>query len=529
MRTGVIGLLVVAFALGVRMILFFGGVRGADAYAYAQHAYNITVGQYDVAADVMSYGFRYTVLLPTALAYKLFGVSDWSSALFPLLASLATVWMVIRLGTLWLGERTGLLGSVLYAVYPLDLPWATLLGPDSYIPVLSAGAVLAFWLAGEEPRAGRRPSLYLVSGLCVALAAQARETGLLLLPVLGVLAWSRPGRARIIGTILAGCLVPLLFEFAYYWIVVGNPIHKVAVLEKLNDLYVGGSADGPTSLAYYPRAMFGMDLEGMAWFGLFTYAALGAVAVAVWTGKVPRLMPLLVWILPPLLYLEFGSLSLSRYAPVSKSYPYLTIISVPVVLVCAYGLSRILDFGNDAETGLRRAWWGAAVSAIAGLVLTSLYGSFRLLENFKDDARPFEVVASAVQTHPERPIYVPHDRWALLLNYHLRYQTGFNYYAQKPPGSARLRDVRELEQVPPVVPAYVVLHNRYLFYDTAGRSVHRSDLPDVVLHPPTSWRMVMQERAEPAYNSFTLYETEPAALWRAAVPEAAGQAGAGVR
>lgn len=498
----------IGLALGVRVMLFFGGVRGADAYAYAHHAYNIAVGQYDVGADAMSYGFRYTVLLPTALAYKLFGVGDWPSALFPLLASLATVWMVIRLGTLWLGERVGLLGGLLYAVYPLDLPWATLLGPDSFIPAFSAGAMLAFWVAGEETRLEwQRSLLYGLSGLCVALAAQARESGLLLLPVLGVLAWSRPGRLRIVGTILTGCIAALLVELGYYWVRVGNPIHKIAVLEKLNDLYVGGSADGPTSLAYYPRALFGMDLEGLAWFGLFTYAALGAVALAAWRRELRRLTPLLVWILLPLLYLEFGSLSVSRYAPVSKSYPYLTIISVPVVLLCASGLSRLLDFARDGKAGQGRTWLVATVVAIAGLVLTSVYGSSRLLENFKDDARPFEVVASAVQAHPERPIYVPHDRWALLLNYHLRYQTDFNYYARQPAGSSRLRYLSDLDRASPGLPAYVVLHDRYLFSDTAGRPVQRRDLPDFVLRPPTSWRVVVQERAEPAYNSFALYET----------------------
>jgi len=520
----------IGLALGVRWLLFFGGVRGADAYAYAHHAYNITVGQYTVTADTMSYGFRYTVLLPTALAYKLFGVGDWPSALFPLLASLATVWMVIRLGTLWLDKQTGLLGGLLYAVYPLDLPWASLLGPDSYIPVLSAGAMLAFWLAGEETRpAWQRRGFYAVSGLCVGLAAQARETGLLLLPVLVMLAWSRRGRARIIGAILAGSLTPLLLELGYYWVTIGNPVHKISVLEKLNDLYVGGSAEGPTSLAYYPRAMFGMDLEGLAWFGLFAYAALGALAIAAWTGEIPRLRPLLVWILPPLLYLEFGSLSVSQYAPVSKSYPYLTIISVPVVLVCAYGLSRVRDFANDAGAGFRTAWRSATVAAIALLVLTSLYGSSRLLENFKDDARPFKAVAAAVQAHPERPIYVPHDRWPLLLNYHLRYRTGFNYYAQTPAGSARLKDIRELERAATVEPAYVVLHDRYLFYDTAGRPVERADVPDLVRHPPSSWRAVVQERAEPAYNSFTLYETEPASPRRVAVTGPVGEAGADTR
>ncbi len=57
-------LLILAFV--IRLTLFFRGVRGSDAYAYAQHAYNIAEGQYDVTAETAYYGFRYAVLLPTA-------------------------------------------------------------------------------------------------------------------------------------------------------------------------------------------------------------------------------------------------------------------------------------------------------------------------------------------------------------------------------------------------------------------------------------------------------------------------------
>jgi 4-amino-4-deoxy-L-arabinose transferase-like glycosyltransferase len=506
--------LLVLAALGVRLWLFFGGVRGADAYAYAHHAYNMTAGQYQVAADAMSYGVRYTVLLPTALAYALFGVGDWQSALFPLLASLAAVWMVIRLGALWLDARAGLAAGLLYAVYPLDLPWATLLGPDSFLPALSAGALLAFWLAGEHRRSpASRRALYLLSGMCVGLAAQARETGLLLLPVLAVLAWSRPARGRIMLTIAVGVVAPLLVELAYYRAAVGNPIHRLAILEKLNDLYVGGSAEGPTSLAYYPRAMLGLDLEGLAWYGLFPVTAVAAAALAAWKRDLRRLTPILVWIVLPLLYLEFGSLSVSHYAPVSKHYSFLTIVSVPIVLLCAYGLVRAWDLGTHPEP--RTIWRGAAAAALAVLALPSVYGTSRLLGNFRDDARPYEVVASAVQARPEQPVYLPHDRWALFLNYHLRYRTGFNYYAQRP-GEGRLRDVRELSRGAPEMPAYVVVHDRYLFYDVAGRPVDRPDLPEAVRHPPQTWRVVLSERGEPAYNSFAVYETGAGPLSAAA-------------
>ncbi len=57
--------------------------------------------------------------------------------------------------------------------------------------------------------------------------------------------------------------------------------------------------------------------------------------------------------------------------------------------------------------------------------------------------------------------------------------------------------------------AYVVVHDRYLYFDTRVRSVSRvSRLPDYLFNPPASWRVVVQEWAEPAYNSFVLFETD---------------------
>ncbi len=503
-------LVLIAAALAVRVGLFFGGVRGSDAYAYAHQAYNIATGQYDVQAETMFYGFRYTVLLPTALAYKVVGVSDWSSALFPIVCSLVTLWLIIRLGSRLLDERTALLAGLLYVFFPLDLPEATLVGPDSFIPMLSAGSVLAFWVAGDEGLATpKRMAFFAVSGVCVGLAVQARESCVLLLVSLSCLALYRRRWAAGLLAVLLGCLAPLAVEAIYYWAQTGDPMYRATVIQRLNELYVGPAPEGPTSWAYYPRAMFGLDLGGLARFGFFVYAALGGVAMAAWSKDLGRLAPLLLWAIPPLLYLEFGSMTLLRYVPIVKSYHYMSLISPPLVLLSAYGLSSLL--GSVAASVNRPVWRRAAVAAvIVGLALTSLYGAVRVRQNLQDDARPYVLVAAAVQGHPERPIYVPHFRWAMFLNYHLRFQTGFNYYSRpNGVGSGRLRYLWEAPD-PTVLPAaYVVLHDRYLFYDTIGRPVGRSALlPDYVFNPPPTWRLVVRDRAEPAYNSFALYETD---------------------
>ncbi len=507
-------------ALVIRVALFFGGVRGSDAYAYAQHAYNIAEGRYDVmTADTQAYyGFRYVVLLPTAAAYALFGANDWSSALFPLLASLATLVLVVRLGIAWLGRETGLLAGLLYTFFPLDVINATLLGPSSFIPVLSAAAMLAFWQAGRATSAGStRAMLYLASGICIGLATQARAVSLLLLGTIGFMTFSVSGwRARLaaLGLVGAGCLLPLAVESVYYWYATGDPLYRVTVMQNINETFNEllsrwSAAEADVSWAYYPRALFGLDLGGFAWFGFFGYLAVGAVGVALARKELRRVLPLLLWTVPVFAYLEFGSMSLTRYLLIWKNYTYLSLISVPMVLLGSYALTTLWTSARSDGTRVVFQRIGLAV-LLAGLASTSLYGTYRVRENIRDDARPYQVVANAVQAHPERVIYVPHERWALFLNYFLGYQTGYRFY-QHPEGvgSGRLHYQWEIGNPTELPMAYVVVHDRYLYFDMRGRSLSRvSRLPDYVFNPPASWRVVVQERAEPAYNSFVLFETD---------------------
>ncbi len=503
-------------ALVIRVALFFGGVRGSDAYAYAQYAYNIAEGRYDVmTADTQAYyGFRYAVLLPTAAAYALFGANDWSSALFPLLASLATLVLVVRLGIAWLDRETALLAGLLHAFFPLDVINATLLGPSSFIPVLSAGAMLAFWQAGRATSAGStRAMLYLTSGICIGMASQARAVGLLLLGTIVFMTFGVSGwRARLtaLGLVGAGCVLPLALESVYYWYATGDPLYRMTAMQSVNEAVSGGfGPEYDVSWAYYPRAMLGLDLGGFAWFGFFGYLAVGAVGLALARKELRRVLPLLLWAVPVFAYLEFGSMSLTRYLPIWKAYTYLSLISVPMVLLGSYGLTTLCTSARSVGTRVVFQRIGLAV-LLAGLAVTSLYGSYRVRQNIQDDARPYQIVANAVQAHPQRIIYVPHERWALFLNYYLGYQTGYRFFQHpRGVGSGRFRDLWE-EADPRELPmAYVVLHDRYLYFDTSVRSVGRDErLPNYVFNPPASWRTVVQERAEPAYNSFVLFETD---------------------
>lgn len=100
----------------------------------------------------------------------------------------------------------------------------------------------------------------------------------------------------------------------------------------------------------------------------FYFMALSAVLLAVKLDK--RLLFPGTWIVSSLLYLGFGTMSLSRYIKVSPVYSrYLLIIVPAAVLMIAFGLTKILELWGGGrrkkgEAGYRRYVAYAVVAII---------------------------------------------------------------------------------------------------------------------------------------------------------------------
>ena len=126
---------ILVLALLIRAGIFFHGIRGSDAYAYAWHAHALATGQYRVSevGDAF-YGYRYGLLLPLAATYALFGVNDLTSAAIPLGLALATIALTYSLGVNLSGPRLGLISALIMATYPASIIGASLVGPDSFLP-----------------------------------------------------------------------------------------------------------------------------------------------------------------------------------------------------------------------------------------------------------------------------------------------------------------------------------------------------------------------------------------------------------
>src|SRR3989339_1236113 len=175
------GLLLLAAVL---RLVYFTGLSGFDHFAYAHLAVNLLNGTLDYLKADSFFAFRWMIILPTAVSFWLFGVSDVSAVAFPFVCSLGmvlAVWLMAR--ELW-GERTAFFAGLLQAFFPMSLGYSTTLFAEEILECFAGFAVLFFIRACL-----RGSKIYcLISGLCLGLAYGAHERAVILLGFL--LLWS---------------------------------------------------------------------------------------------------------------------------------------------------------------------------------------------------------------------------------------------------------------------------------------------------------------------------------------------------
>jgi hypothetical protein len=478
-------------AVGMRCIFFSGGIRGSDAYAYAQYAYDISSNSYHLGDIADHFGFRYTVLLPTAISYALFGVNDVSSAFFPFLLSILNIFIVLKIGEKLYDFKTAVVGGIFMAFYPLDILTASVLGPDSFTPILSSLAILTYLIAIDNYPKNKAFVFFCLSGVMVGIAMGARETSIFIYGVLIFFHILKRRKWTPLLWITLGLGIPVIVEMTFYYISVGNAFLRMEILDQLKILIKNDYQESAGSLLYYPKMMFGCELQGLATYGLIWWFTAAGLLLATVKKDYRTLLPG-IWIVLPFLGFEFGVQSFKEMILISKNYNYLALITPPAMLLSAYFLTNFFNRGYFVE---KKPLYIVAIFIC--LVAMNLYGTNRIYLNVKDDAAPYIAVANYLKTEPRKEIYVHHGRWPLFLKYFLRYDP-----------SVRFHDMETIsENVPDKIRnAYVIMHQRYLDADVIGRLFEKKrDYARYMDDPPANWEKVISFKGKPTYNDVNLY------------------------
>ena len=321
-------------ALAVRLWCFTGLIASDDVI-YAHYARALAAGRYSLEANHLA--LRFGLLLPVAAVYALLGISEATTALVPLLASVASVALVFFIARRQFGLQAGVIAAVLLASFPLSIHYGSILVPETVAELYILAAVCLYLRACESGR----PTTATAAGIVLGVAYLTRELAFFVaLAVFMEAAWQR--RWRLLFAVAFGSFAVVLGEHLYYWFAAGDPLLRLHALAAHNQR--------PTAMAFrehpvwrFFRALPHLMLIPSLGFGLHSLAALALAALASFMLNIRRTALFLLWIVLPLFYLNFGTTSLKTYVAMPVGDRYLELIYPPLFVLSGALLAVVLQ------------------------------------------------------------------------------------------------------------------------------------------------------------------------------------------
>jgi len=427
-RTWLLLILCVGFALRA---FFFVGMTQWDDFCYTQVAYNVADGKFSFSEGLLYSAFRMGLILPTALSFKLFGVNEYATELWPLLCSLGSIVLIFCLGRLLFDQKTGLLAAFLLSFFPLNVVYATLLLPDVIQPFFFALSAVFFFRAEKAEAPKSAWFNFFISGVIAGAAFWIRESSYMILLVYMVyLIYSRSLRKEQLA-IVVGLLTVFAFDLLFYFWKVGNPLLHLQVLFDTANIT-------PGSFSWRIRHFFSTRFDFYQIYtsnGVFMFFSFFIFISTIYllTKKDKKAYPPIIWFLTLFSYLEFMWPLHSR-----KLDRYLSILTIPTLLVLAQFLSTVGREWKDR-------WKGRLflLTVLSVLLPTSLAVARNLSHHYRNYTADCKAAAHFLKTLPAREIYLPDERlyvpgtkipvpggplWLCRFNFYLAYETSYDCF-----------------------------------------------------------------------------------------------------
>ena len=355
-RAWILPTILAAVALAVRLWCFTGLIASDDV-VYAHYARLLATGRYSIEANHMA--LRFGLLLPVAGAYALFGISEVTTVLVPLLAAVASVVLVFLIARRQFEVNAGVIAALLMASFPLSIRYGSILVPE---PVAGLYILAAVWLYLRARESGRLTTAT-AAGILLGVAYLTRELALfVILAVLIEAVWQR--RWRMFLAVAFGSLVVVLGEQLYFWFATGDPLLRLHAMADHNQR--------PNAMAFlqhrawrFFRVIPHMMLIPSLGFGLHSLAALVLAALASFLLSARRTALFILWIAAPLFYLNFGTTSLKTYIAMPVGDRYLELIYPPLFILSGALLAALLN-KKDTHAGMIIS--GVALLSVSGVL-----------------------------------------------------------------------------------------------------------------------------------------------------------------
>ena len=464
-KSTVLLLLILVFALVLR-IIFFTGISSSDSLYYSEFANKISRHEpFITGGNGQHLALRLGIVFPVALLYSIFGANEFTSNIIPLLFSLFSVILIYKFGKFLFDERTGLLSALLLSFFPLDIIFGTSLLGD--VPAAFFMALSVYLFLKAEKNGNSRSSIF--SGISLGVAYLIREMSVLMALFFIFYAIYNRKIKNIYFFVPLGFLLVALIEFLYFWHATGNPFYRYSIVSGIHNEFLLTDpkyqrGNFPISLLYFPYLILRDYLS--RFFSLFIFMS----GFYCFTHRKKSGYILLLWFVPLLLYICFGSTSLSRYILFPVDLRFLLMVSFPGLMMLAYFLS-------DESKIMKKL---AMPCILAFLLLTSI--GFVHLSGYRNFLDKEKAIHSYAQSLPPKPVYTDESTFRVL-NYLDGYKNdnlkSFNYYEFLNPGKNSAMNLSNLKN------SYVVIYwGRINFNLNAGKNIK---YPDEIFHIPKRW------------------------------------------
>ncbi len=333
-------LLLFIVALLVR-VACFTGLIGSDDLGYSYFAQVLSRGANPL--PVSHLGFRIGLIFPVSAAYSVSGLSEWATVLFPLLASAASVPLLVAVGRRLVPSTAAMIAGLLLLTFPVHVRYASVLIPEPLMEFWILAGVLAYLAAVER----RGILLGIMSGACFSAAYLTKEPSIFVAGALMLFSLLHREWKPMFG-LVAGLVLVLGAEQSYYLLRTGDLFFRAHVTAAESARY---ALQNPEPMPYrilkeYPREMLVPNLD----FGIHSLITLLIAVPGMFLTRRKSRNLLLLWAAIPLLYLNFGSSSLSKYIVLPAAPRYVGLVYAPVFLLAGAAVWSFLQRGRAART-----------------------------------------------------------------------------------------------------------------------------------------------------------------------------------
>ena len=416
---------VIVTAAAMRLWLL-AGYAGLDDGEYARIAYQIANGTFSLKDynGPAVFPLRVGLVLPTSLAFRMYGLSELSMVLYPLVLSVLAIPLIYVCTAHFFNPRAGLIAAALLGVMPLEVGGATKLLPDMPGAFYAALGVTVVCIASRMSAERNAAAYFLggvLAGIAFGLSWLCKEAISFLAPFcLAFMAITIKQRGRIALTLWLGVAVGslgiLLCEMVVYQRLTGDLLFRFHEIERnyreiQNGFFKEGSDFGWQEGESYVRAVVKrLLISGPALllldFDFLFLPLIGVIAACHgWYSRDKSFLVPTLWLATLLVMFNFSSTSISAYMPMPLFHRYFWQIIFPSVVLASGLIGKLVFDGMGApqnEAVRERRFWGLLM-AVALLLVGTYYVQGALRSSPSAWAAEVRGLGSIVT--PSRPLY----------------------------------------------------------------------------------------------------------------------------